>query len=159
MKGVSFALVACIHFLATPAVAQIAEPRASQVPLVQDNVSPAPAPTAQLAPPTGKIVVYRGSGVVGAAVGCPIRYKGQELVELGRGKFAEWAVPAGRYVLTNKTASVEVTVDAGEARFVRCMIKPGFMTGRADLQIVDHESFAEHQADYQQKEISYSLAK
>ena len=104
--------------------------------------------------PTGTIVIYRGSSVVGAGLGCPIRYKGQEIVELGRGGYAEWQVPVGRYILTNKTASVEVSVDSGEVRYVRCMIKSGFLTGRADLQIVDEESFAENREDYNKKDIT-----
>ena len=102
---------------------------------------------------TGAIIMYRGSGIMGAAVACPIRYAGREVVELGRGKFAEWQVKPGRYILTNKTASVEVTVVPGETRYVRCQIKTGFMTGRADLQIVDEASFAEHKADFERKDI------
>ena len=102
---------------------------------------------------SGKIIMYRGSSVVGAGVACPIRYKGQEVVELARGKFAEWMVPAGRYILTNHTSSIEVAVDPGETRYVRCMIKTGFLAGRADLQIVDEESFNEHRNEYEQKTV------
>lgn len=98
--------------------------------------------------------MFRGSSVWGAALGCPIRYKGREIVELGRGKYAQWADPAGRYILVNGTASVEVHVMAGETRYVRCQIKTGFLTGRADLQIVDEESFAAHRADYEEKSVS-----
>jgi hypothetical protein len=101
----------------------------------------------------GKIVMYRGSSVMGAGLACPIRYKGQEVIELARGKYAEWSVPAGRYILTNHTSSVEVAVDPGETRYVRCMIKTGMLTGRADLQIVDEESFNEHRNEYEQKSI------
>ncbi|AYJ87667.1 hypothetical protein D3Y57_19230 [Sphingomonas paeninsulae] len=110
------------------------------------------APTITI--PTATIIMYRGSSVMGAALGCPIRYKGQELVELGRGKYAEWSVPAGDYILTNKTASVDVIVAAGQTKYVRCQIKPGFMTGRSDLQIVDEESFVQHRADFEKKDIS-----
>lgn len=101
----------------------------------------------------GKIVMFRPSAMMGFGVACPIRYKGVELVELGRGKYAEWDVPAGSYILTNKTASVEVNVAVGQTRYVRCQIKTGFMTGRADFQIVDRESFAQHQANYERKDI------
>ena len=102
----------------------------------------------------GKIVIYRPSSIMGAGVACPVRYQGKELVELGRGKFAEWPVAAGRYILTNKTASVEVSVSPGETRYVRCQIKTGFMSGRADFQIVDRQSFEEHQADFERKTIN-----
>jgi len=101
----------------------------------------------------GKIIMYRGSAVMGFGLGCPIRYKGQEIVELARGKYAEWSVPPGRYILTNHTSSVEVAVDPGETRYVRCMIKTGMLTGRADLQIVDEESFNEHRNEYEQKPV------
>ena len=112
------------------------------------------ASTQTLQSNAGSIIMYRGSGVMGAALACPIRYKGREIVELGRGKFAQWAVPAGRYILVNGTASVEVSVMPGETRYVRCQIKTGFLTGRADLQIVDEESFNAHRADYEKKEVT-----
>lgn len=67
----------------------------------------------------GKIVMYRQGSIMGAALGCPIRYRGEELVELGRNKFAEWEVPPGSYILSNKTSSIEVNVfrrrDRGQA--------------------------------------------
>lgn len=113
---------------------------------------------AQDSPPEpGKIVVYRAQSIVGAALGCPIRYEGREIVELGRGKFAELPVAAGDYVLTNKTSSVEVRVQPGQTRYVRCQIKSGFMTGRADLQIADQASFEEHGADYERKEPAFQI--
>lgn len=102
--------------------------------------------------PSGKIVMYRGGGIMGAALGCPIRYEEKEIVELGRGKYAEWLVAPGRYILTNKTSSVEVSVNDGETRYVRCMIKTGFMTGRADLQIVDKASFEKVRDDLQRSD-------
>lgn len=115
------------------------------VPALAQETSDADAP--------GTIVIYRGGSVMGAAVGCPVRYQGKEIVELGRGKYAEWAVAPGRYILTNKTASVEVSVSPGETRYVRCQIKAGFMSGRADLQIVDEESFAAAKDHLERKEV------
>jgi len=106
----------------------------------------------------GKIVMYRGSTMIGAAVACPIRYKGQEIVELSRGKFAEWEVPSGRYNLNNKTSSVDVTVEPGQTSYVRCSLKMGFFAGRADLQVVDQQSFTEHANDFEQKPIATNIA-
>ena len=143
----TFAL--CLIAVAVPAYAQ-------------ETTQPAPAPAIEgasespAASANGKIVMYRPSSLMGYAVGCPIRFKGQEVIELGRGKYAEWAVPKGHYILTNKTSSIDVTVDSGGTSYVRCVIKPGFMTGRADLQIADQESFAEHQKDYEKKEVELS---
>lgn len=105
----------------------------------------------------GKIVMYRASSVMGFAIACPIRFKGKELVELGRGKFAEWSVPPGRYMLTNKTSSVEVSVNAGETRYVRCSLKQGIINSRADLQLADQEAFAEHENEYTRTEINTAL--
>eukprot|EP00456_Euglypha_rotunda_P035462 TRINITY_DN27311_c0_g1_i1.p2 TRINITY_DN27311_c0_g1~~TRINITY_DN27311_c0_g1_i1.p2 ORF type:complete len:132 (+),score=19.86 TRINITY_DN27311_c0_g1_i1:17-412(+) len=109
--------------------------------------------TAQERPANGKIIFYRPGSVIGAAVACPIRHEGKEIVELGRNRFAEWTVPSGRYIFMNKTAGVEVTVMPGETRYVRCSIKTGFMSGRADLQISDRASFEAKAAEYQRKEI------
>ena len=102
----------------------------------------------------GKIVMYRGSSVFGAGVACPIRYKGQDIEEISRGKFAEWSVPPGRYILNNHTSSIELSVNPGETRYVRCMIKMGFLAGRADLQVVDEESFNEHRSEFSQKDVN-----
>lgn len=103
---------------------------------------------------TSKIIIYRGASVMGAAVACPVRYQGKEIVELGRGKFAEWPVAPGRYILTNKTASVEVSVSPGETRYVRCQMKMGFVTFRSDLQIVDQASFDEAKGDLEPKQLT-----
>lgn len=120
-------LAAFAMFIATPILAQDADE------VIED--------VAEAAPEGGKIIMYRRGSVVGAALGCPIRYKGEEITELARGKFSEWNVAPGRYILENKTSSVEVYVEPGETRFIRCQIKPGFATGRADLQIVDGSEF------------------
>ena len=118
-------------------------------------MSAQPAPEASIPQDGGgKIVIYRQGALLGAALGCPIRYKGKEIVELGRNKFAEWEVSAGSYILTNKTSSVDVNVFPGQTKYVRCVIKTGFLTGRADLQIVDEETFLEQSHEYEQKEIS-----
>lgn len=143
-------------------VATIAALQPSTLPSAPDQAevrqqSPAVPTRSDMSAASGKIVFYRPAAIMGAGIACPIRYKGQELVELGRGKYAEWSVPAGRYIVNNKTASVEVTVDNGETRYVRCMIKPGFMTGRADLQIVDEESFADGATRFGRKAVTDPL--
>ena len=145
-------LAAVVAAVSIPAIAQEVPVQDPTAPTQAQAPATAPAPEIA-APAMGKIIMYRPSAIMGMGLACPIRFKGQEIVELGRGKFAEWHVPAGSYILANKTASVEVNVFPGQTKYVRCQIKPGFMTGRADLQIVDQESFAEHQADYEQKEV------
>lgn len=110
------------------------------------------AVTAAAEQQAGKIVVYRPGALVGLALGCPIRYKEREVVELGRNKYAELNVKPGRYVLTNKTSSVQVEVASGETQYVRCSIKMGMLTGRADLQYADKESFNKQAHEFQKKE-------
>jgi hypothetical protein len=102
----------------------------------------------------GKIIMFRPPDITGAAVACPIRYRGHELVELGRGKWAEWQVKPGRYILANKTHSVEVNVAAGETRYVRCSMQMGVWTFRADLQMVDEYTWNQSGNRYVQKAIS-----
>lgn len=120
----------------------------------------AAATTPQAVPPIdgdlGKIIIYRQGAITGAAIACPVRYDGNEIVELGRNRATEWLVPPGSYILTNKTSSVEVRVDKGQTRFVRCQIKMGMLTGRADLQIVDRATYQEHAADYVKKEPAFT---
>lgn len=112
-----------------------------------------PAEAAPAAPAaTGTIIIYRPGTIMGMGIACPVRYKGQEVIELGRGKYTEWVVPAGAYVLGNKSSSVEVRVAAGGTSYVRCQIKPGFMSGRADLQIVDESDFGGKKAEFEKKE-------
>lgn len=99
--------------------------------------------TTSQADKTGTIIIYRRGSIGGLANACPVRYLGEEIVELGRGKVFEWRVKPGRYILENKTSSVEVSVDPSETRYVRCQIKSGILILRADLQIVDGTEYAE----------------
>ncbi|OYZ07834.1 MAG: hypothetical protein B7Y36_18770 [Novosphingobium sp. 28-62-57] len=132
-----------------------AEPVAS-APATAVEAPTAPEETAATTPEArGKIVLYRQGAMMGLALGCPIRYKERELVELGRNKYAELEVKPGKYVLTNKTISVQVDVDAGETQYVRCTIKMGMLTGRADLQYADKESFDKQAHEFEKKEPNF----
>lgn len=104
-------------------------------------------------PSLGKIVFYRPGAMFGAVMACPIRYDGKEIVELGRGKFAEWPVPAGAYALANKSSKVTVQVAAGQTKYVRCQMKMGVLGGRATLEEVAADKYAEHSADFERKEM------
>lgn len=109
--------------------------------------------SAQEAPRNGTIVLYRGATLVGAVIACPIRYQGREIVELGRGKYAEWTVKPGRYLLTNKTTTIEVSVEPGETRYVRCAITPGVLVNRTTFQMSDKATFEEEAAKLSSKNI------
>jgi len=97
----------------------------------------------------GHIIVYRRGSVWGAAIGCPIRFEGEDVTELGRGRFAELDVEPGRYILENRHTSVEVLVEPGETRYVRCQIKRGFLSGRAELQVVSGAEFDDRRSDFE----------
>lgn len=131
-----FSIIAAVALLATNATAQ--------------DVAPVFADVAD-APATGKIVLYRQGAMMGFGLGCPIRFKEREVVELGRNKYAELDVKPGKYILTNKTSSVMIDVDAGETAYVRCTIKTGMLTGRADLQYADKESFEKQFHEFEKK--------
>jgi hypothetical protein len=109
-------------------------------------------------PAEGRIIMFRGSTLVGATSACPIRHEGREIVELGRGKYAEWHVAPGRYILTNKTSFVEVSVNPGETRYVRCNTKMGMLVWRADLQIADQANFDALKADLEMKLVETTAA-
>lgn len=116
--------------------------------------APAVAQEATPSSEPGMIVIYRGGSIIGAAGGCPVRHEGREIVELGRGKFAEWRVAPGRYILTNNRSGIEVNVAPGETRYVRCQIKSGFMSGGAHLQIVDRKNFEEAKDSLERKDVA-----
>ncbi len=109
---------------------------------------------AQEAPQGGTIILYRGATLVGAPIACPIRHEGREIVELGRGKYAEWRVKPGRYLLNNKTASIEVSVEPGETRYVRCAISPGIMLHRTIFQLSDKATFDQDSAKFERKDVN-----
>lgn len=129
----------------SPAIAML--PMAA---LLSPIAEPQPMP-----PPTGKIVFYRTSSIVGASVDCLIRYQGREVVDLNRGEHAEWEVPVGYYNFSTKTNNLQVTVDPGQTRYVRCNIKMGLLSGRPDLEKSDALSYGKHAADYQRTPIMF----
>ena len=95
----------------------------------------------QTAQPPATIVFFRPKSIMGAAVACPIRLNGRQVVELGRGKYARFSAKPGRYVFNNNTAGVEVNAQSGQSYFIRCSVKPGFASGRSDLQFSDETAF------------------
>lgn len=101
--------------------------------------------------------MYRGSTLVGAAVACPIRFQDHEVVELGRGKFAQVDVAPGDYILADKISSVTLQVKAGETNYVRCVIKMGIMAGRSILEPVDQAAFESKRADLAEKTADKSV--
>ena len=99
------------------------------------------AQTSEVKAATARIVFYRSSTLFGAAIACPIRYKGQEVVELGRGRKATLTVSPGNYVFSNGTSGTEVRVADGETAYIRCVINPGAFVGQTNFIQVSAEEF------------------
>lgn len=93
------------------------------------------------APPEGKgqILFYRTGGLSGAALGCAVFDVGAEdkLSSLGSGKYFVLVSDPGPRSFTVKSLETKdaltLEIEEGETQFVRCKIKTGFMSGRADI--------------------------
>lgn len=87
----------------------------------------------------GQIVFYRTGGLSGAALGCAVFDIGSEdkLSSLGAGRyFVLSAEPGERTFKVNSLESKDeltLEVEEGETQYVRCKIKAGFMSGRANI--------------------------
>lgn len=92
-------------------------------------------------PPEGKgqILFYRTGGLSGAALGCAVFDVGAEdkLSSLGSGKYFILVSEPGPRNFTVKSLETKdaltLEIEEGETQFVRCKIKTGFMSGRADI--------------------------
>lgn len=93
------------------------------------------------APPPGKgqVLFYRTGGLSGAALGCAVFDVGAEdkLSSLGAGKYFILVSDPGPRSFTVKSLETKdaltLEIEEGETQFVRCKIKTGFMSGRADI--------------------------
>lgn len=93
------------------------------------------------APPPGKgqILFYRTGGLSGAALGCAVFDVGatDKLSSLGSGKYFILVSDPGPRSFTVKSLETKdaltLEIEEGETQFVRCKIKTGFMSGRADI--------------------------
>lgn len=92
-------------------------------------------------PPAGKgqVIFYRTGGLSGAALGCAVFDVGvaDKLSSLGSGKYFVLVSDPGPRSFTVKSLETKdaltLEIEEGETQFVRCKIKTGFMSGRADI--------------------------
>jgi len=92
-------------------------------------------------PPAGKgqVLFYRTGGLSGAALGCAVFDVGKEdkLSSLGAGKYFILVSDPGPRSFTVKSLETKdaltLEIEEGETQFVRCKIKTGFLSGRADI--------------------------
>lgn len=95
----------------------------------------------------GQIIFYRTGGLSGAALGCAVFDSGEEekLSSLGAGRyFVLHSEPGARDFsvksLETKDA-ITLEVEEGETQFVRCKIKAGFLSGRANISPSSEKEF------------------
>lgn len=92
-------------------------------------------------PPPGKgqVLFYRTGGFSGAALGCAVFDVGAEdkLSSLGAGKYFILVSEPGPRSFTVKSLetkdAIALEIEPDETQFVRCKIKSGFLSGRADI--------------------------
>ncbi len=92
-------------------------------------------------PPPGKgqVLFYRTGGLSGAALGCAVFDVGAEdkLSSLGSGKYFVLVSEPGPRSFTVKSLETKdamaLEIEPDETQFVRCKIKSGFLSGRADI--------------------------
>lgn len=120
-------------FAATPVYAQDAEEPAFEIP----------------APPEGKgqILFYRTGGLQGKALGCAVfDVEGEEkLSSLGGGRYFILESDPGERGFKVKSLETKDTltleVEEEETQFVRCKIKMGFLSGRANIAPSSEKEF------------------
>lgn len=92
-------------------------------------------------PPEGKgqVIFYRTGGISGAALGCAVFDAGAQdkLSSLGAGRYFVLVSEPGPRSFTVKSLETKdaltLEIEPDETQFVRCKIKSGFMSGRADI--------------------------
>ncbi|WP_299193409.1 DUF2846 domain-containing protein [uncultured Erythrobacter sp.] len=114
-----------IAFVASAPVAMADEEEGFQVPTPPEGM--------------GQIVFYRTGGLSGAALGCAVFNAGEEekLSSLGSGRYFVLVSEPGERNFAVKSLETDdaltLEVEEGETQFVRCKIKSGFFSGRANI--------------------------
>ena len=127
---------------------------AAAMPLALTAAAPAALAQAKEAfeiptPPEGKgqVIFYRTGGISGAALGCAVFESGaaDKLSSLGAGKYFVLVSDPGPRSFTVKSLETKdaltLEIEEGETQFVRCKIKSGFMSGRADIAPSNESEF------------------
>ena len=95
----------------------------------------------------GQIIFYRTGGLGGAALGCGVFNAGEEekLSSLGSGRYFVLHSEPGERNFTVKSLETKdaltLEVEEGETQFVRCKIKTGFFSGRANISPSSEKEF------------------
>ena len=98
-------------------------------------------------PERGKaqVVFWRPGSIMGMALGCTVHEGESEVARLGSGKHFVVNVEPGKHVYSTHGQAADalnLEVEADETYFVKCKIGTGVVTGGAQLEPSDRESFA-----------------
>ena len=99
------------------------------------------------APAAGKaqIVFFRPGTIIGAALGCTVHENGREVARLGAGKYYVITEEPGKHVFSTRGQAADtlnLETEADETYFVKCKIGNGTISGAAQLEPSDRETFA-----------------
>ena len=91
--------------------------------------------------PTSQIIFYRSGTIIGAALGCSVKENGDQLAQLGAGRYQALEFKPGRHTFVNRSGGLDVDLKPGERRYVACKIKAGFFSGTPSLSVSDEATF------------------
>ncbi|MEL6875733.1 MAG: hypothetical protein AAGM33_09670 [Pseudomonadota bacterium] len=132
MLTMTMALAAPIA-LAVPAASAMAEETEAQYEI--------PTPPAG----QGQIIFYRTGAIGGAALGCAVFNNEEKLSSLGAGRYFRLTAPAGEQSFRVKSLEAKdvltLEIEPDETQFVRCKIKAGFLSGRANIAPSSEKEF------------------
>lgn len=135
--------------LAIAAAAPVAMTASAPAALAQDKDADASVTIPAPPPGKGQVLFYRTGGFSGAALGCAVFDVGAEdkLSSLGSGKYFILVSEPGPRSFTAKSLetkdAITLEIEEDETLFVRCKIKSGFMSGRADIAPSTESEFRE----------------
>jgi hypothetical protein len=93
----------------------------------------------------GQIVFFRPGSIVGMALGCTVHEGDRQVARLGSGKYYVITAEPGKHMFSTRGQSADalnLEVEADETYFVKCKIGSGVVSGAAQLEPSDRESFA-----------------
>ena len=126
----SIPLAVTLFLANAPAFASVDKPESITV----------PSPTAGKA----EIVFFRANGFVGSAISCAVREGNTKISSLPPGRFFIMVADPGKHTYSSTSSSdngINLTLNEGEIRYVRCTILPGFWAGKGSLDVAKDEDF------------------
>jgi hypothetical protein len=113
----------------------------------QADAAPIITKTGQISasvPGKAQIVFFRPGTIVGAALGCTVYEGDGQVARLGAGKYYLISAEPGQHAFSTRGQAADalnLEVEADETYFVRCKIGSGVISGAAQLEPSDRESF------------------